>query len=116
MKHWTVCSATILVMSAVPALAHAFLEGAFPAAGDCLHVSPTKVELHFSEDLDGPFSDVRVSDRNGRSMAAGPTLVSGSRLFLTLMKLLPGRYHVTWHVVSVDTHRTEGNCDFTVMP
>ncbi len=26
----------------------------------------------------------------------------------------PGAYHVRWHAVSVDTHKTEGNFTFTV--
>jgi methionine-rich copper-binding protein CopC len=28
--------------------------------------------------------------------------------------LKPGSYTVTWHVLSVDTHRTEGSYSFTV--
>jgi len=116
LKHWTILVAAGFVVTALPALAHAFLEHASPAAGECLHLSPAKVQLRFSEDLAAPFSDVRVSDRNGRSMAAGRALVSGSGLALALQKLPAGRYQVTWHVVSVDTHRTEGRYDFTVMP
>jgi hypothetical protein len=30
--------------------------------------------------------------------------------------LMPGVYQVHWHVISVDTHRTEGNFSFTVAP
>jgi hypothetical protein len=30
--------------------------------------------------------------------------------------LLPGAYRVHWHVVSVDTHMTEGDFSFTVKP
>jgi copper resistance protein C len=28
--------------------------------------------------------------------------------------LAPGVYQVQWHVISVDTHRTQGNFSFTV--
>jgi len=31
-----------------------------------------------------------------------------------LPQLKPGRYRVRWHVVSVDTHRTEGSFEFSV--
>jgi len=30
--------------------------------------------------------------------------------------LKPGTYLVSWHVVSVDTHRTSGTYKFTVTP
>jgi methionine-rich copper-binding protein CopC len=33
-----------------------------------------------------------------------------------LKPLKPGRYRVTWHAVSVDTHRTEGKYNFLVVP
>jgi methionine-rich copper-binding protein CopC len=35
---------------------------------------------------------------------------------LALPPLAPGRYRVRWHVVSVDTHRTEGEYSFSVEP
>ena len=35
-------------------------------------------------------------------------------LVLDVTKLPPGAYRVTWHVVSIDTHRTEGDFTFTV--
>ena len=38
------------------------------------------------------------------------------QLVLTLPPLVPGRYRVHWHVVSVDTHRTEGEYSFAVEP
>jgi len=30
--------------------------------------------------------------------------------------LPPGLYKVTWHAVSVDTHRTQGDFSFSVKP
>jgi copper resistance protein C len=33
-----------------------------------------------------------------------------------LPRLPPGTYTVVWHVTSVDTHKTEGRFDFTVVP
>jgi methionine-rich copper-binding protein CopC len=33
-----------------------------------------------------------------------------------LKPLKPGRYGVSWHAVSVDTHRTEGKYNFVVAP
>ena len=36
----------------LPAMAHAFLQKASPSAGENLHTSPARVELHFSEALE----------------------------------------------------------------
>ena len=38
------------------------------------------------------------------------------RLVIGLKKLGPGTYTVKWHVVSVDTHHTEGTFTFSVQP
>ena len=43
--------------------------------------------------------------------AADPTL-----LHVSVKLLTAGTYKVHWHVLSVDTHRTEGNFSFTVAP
>ena len=98
------------------ASAHAFLEHASPSAGQNLRVSPARVEMHFSEALEPSFSNVIVSDSHGRDMAAGPVVANGTEIDLPLKKLPPGRYRVSWHAVSVDTHRSEGKYNFLVAP
>jgi hypothetical protein len=35
---------------------------------------------------------------------------------VSLKPVGPGTYRVSWHVVSVDTHPTEGNFTFRVAP
>jgi methionine-rich copper-binding protein CopC len=37
-------------------------------------------------------------------------------MVLNLPTLTPGHYKVSWHVVSVDTHRTEGSFSFDIQP
>ena len=108
--------AVALAVVPLPALAHAFLERSAPAAGASLHAGPAKIELTFSETLEGTFSAIAVTDMSGQDMSAGPTVAIGSKLDLPLRKLKPGRYRVTWHAVSVDTHRTEGKYNFLVAP
>ena len=98
------------------AMAHAFLEKAIPAAGANLTARPAKVELQFSEALEPSFSGITVSDMAGHSMAAGPVVANGTELDLPLKPLPPGRYRVTWHAVSIDTHRTAGKYNFLVLP
>ena len=106
----------VLVGISPPASAHAFLERASPSAGQNLRASPPRVEMHFSEALEPSFSDVKVTDIHGHDMAGGPPVASGTEMDLPLKKLPPGRYRVTWHAVSVDTHHTEGRYNFLILP
>jgi methionine-rich copper-binding protein CopC len=101
---------------AAPAMAHAFLEKASPAAGENLHAAPAKIALHFSEPLEPAFSSITVTNAAGADMRAGPPSVSGGEMDQALKPLAPGRYRVTWHAVSVDTHRTAGKYNFLVLP
>ncbi len=116
MKPRLIWVAAVLAGASAPALAHAFLEPAVPAAGDNLRKAPTRIELHFSEALEPAFSGIAVSDDTGRDMAAGPAIAQGTEMDLPLKPLPPGRYRVSWHAVSVDTHRTEGRYNFLVLP
>ena len=114
---WYVVLVTIVAVGLpVTALAHAFLERASPAAGENVRSSPARVELHFSEALEGAFSAITVTDTAGRDMSAGASTADGTELSLPLRKLKPGRYRVSWHAVSVDTHRSEGKYNFLVAP
>jgi len=40
--------------------------------------------------------------------------VSGNVMRLSVGGLAPGSYSVTWHVLSVDTHKTQGSFSFNV--
>ena len=101
----------------LPALAHAFLDKASPAAGENLKASPARIALHFTEPLEAAFSSITVTAENGAEMSAGPaTVADGTEMDLALKKLPPGRYRVEWHAVSVDTHRTQGKYNFLVLP
>ncbi len=108
--------AAALAGIALPAMAHAFLQTASPAAGENLHASPSRVTLHLSEPLEPAFSSLKVTDAMGVDMGAGPVAVNAGEMDLPLKKLPPGRYRVVWHAVSVDTHRTEGKYNFLVLP
>lgn len=100
--------------AAAPALAHAMLEQQSPGAGAVLAAPPSFVHLFFSEKLEPSLSGASVTGAAGRSFAAKAPEIDGQVIMLRLMKLPPGKYHVSWHAVSVDTHRTEGGYDFTV--
>ncbi len=111
-----ILTACLVAGLASPALAHAFLEAAAPAAGDNLRVSPAVVDLRFSEPLEPAFSGIEVASEAGQDVTGGPASVDGAEMKVALKHLAPGRYRVRWHAVSVDTHRTEGLYNFLVLP
>lgn len=102
--------------SATPAFAHAFLQHANPGAGAALPAPPSRIALTFTEKLEPVFSGVTVRDSSGHGVEAGPVTIGGNAMVVPLRPLTAGVYRVTWHVVSVDTHRTEGAYSFTVKP
>lgn len=112
--------ALLMSVASVPAAsAHAFLDSATPAVGSAIHGPPAQIVLHFSEELEPAFSTIRVEDANGRRVDAGDVHLdpaNASMLEVSLGKLPPGRYRVTWRVVSIDTHVTEGAFTFDVLP
>ena len=56
--------------------------------------------------------------RDSGSTSAKPRFPQGSpdELQIGLKSLPPGTYLVSWHVVSVDTHPTEGTFTFDIKP
>jgi copper resistance protein C len=106
-------------MAPVAALAHAFLNQAAPPVGGTLPASPKEIRLTFSEGIEPRFSGIDLATGDGRKVATGAAVVdpaNDKQLVLALPPLAPGRYRVRWHVVSVDTHRTEGEYSFAVTP
>ncbi len=111
----------IIIVAAIarlcgPALAHAFLEAAAPAAGANLGSPPNAVDLRFSESLEPAFSGIEVVNDAGQDVTSGPSGAQGTEMTVKLRHLAPGRYRVSWHAVSIDTHRTEGRYNFLVLP
>jgi methionine-rich copper-binding protein CopC len=107
-------------LSFVPlAAAHAFLERAIPGAGSAVHEAPAQLKLWFSERLEPAFSNVEVQDSHHDRVDKGDSQVAGADaklLQISLPPLAPGKYHVTWRVLSVDTHVAKGEFDFDIAP
>jgi len=120
MKAVTCVFASLLTMAAAfEAGAHAFLDHATPAVGSVIHASPAQVRLWFTQELEPAFSTVQVQDRDGRRVDKQDNSVDRANPVLmqvTLPQLSPGRYRVVWRVLSVDTHVTEGDFTFDVVP
>jgi copper resistance protein C len=110
--------ATLVCVGAATAFAHAFLDHAIPAVGGTVSASPSDLELTFTQNVVIAFSGVTVSGPGGEAVPVGkPALAAPNTLRVHLDRpLKPGTYTVRWHVVSVDTHPTQGNYKFTVAP
>jgi len=112
-------AALAVVFAATPyaAFAHAYLAQSAPSA-DASVSAPVGVSLTFSQTLEKNFSNVEVHDAGGHRVDDGKPGPDGgpTALAIGLPKLPPGRYQVIWHATSVDTHRTEGNFYFTIVP
>jgi methionine-rich copper-binding protein CopC len=97
--------------------AHAFLDHSDPAVGSTVQTSPAVIHLWFTQQLEPAFSSVTVADRTGATVNDGPATIDPSNrteLDVKLTSLTPGKYKVKWHVLSVDTHTTEGDYTFNV--
>src|SRR3954470_9174157 len=112
----TACGLSVLVSAA--AFAHAALDRASPPVGSEVSGAPPTFLLTYTEPGESLFSTVQVTDSQGQRVDTGKPVAQadGRALQVGLKPLPPGVYTVTWHVTSVDTHKTEGHFTFTVKP
>ena len=107
-------SLLLAALSNAAAHAHAFLDHASPLVGSTVASAPREVSLTFTQNLEAAFSSVQVTGPNGAGVDAGKPQTSGNTMHVGLKAAGPGTYHVRWHALSVDTHKTEGSFTFTV--
>ena len=105
---------SLLVLTPLAASAHAFLDHAEPRVGNSVPTAPREIKLWFTQKLEQAFSTVEVTDGSGQRVDTGKPRVNGNELAVSVKSLPPGSYQVNWHVLSVDTHRTDGNFSFSV--
>jgi copper resistance protein C len=102
-----------------PAFAHPKLESASPAPDISVVTSPKEIKLNFSEGIIVKFSGLELKDEGGRPVTTGdPTTDSKDpKQFVVPIStpLTPGRYTVSWHAVSEDTHKVSGDYSFRVI-
>jgi copper resistance protein C len=104
----------LLVLATGAAQAHAFLDHAEPRVGNKVANPPREVTLWFTQKLEPSFSSITVTNAAGDRVDSGKARVSGNQMSISLRPGGPGTYHVNWHVLSVDTHTTNGNFTFQV--
>jgi copper resistance protein C len=110
-----------LLAAVVPAaaFAHAFLDHAVPAVGSTVTAAPKEVQLFYTQQLEPAFTGATIADASGQPITSAAAAVDPQNpmeLVLKLPPLTPGHYKVSWHALSVDTHRTEGSFSFDIQP
>ena len=98
--------------------AHAFLKDANPGVGSTLQTSPSEVQIRFTENIEPAVSSIQVFDASGKEVDKRDLHLDRSDhalLHISLPPLGAGTYKVTWRVVSVDTHVTNGDFTFRVV-
>ncbi len=113
------CTAACMCLLASAAQAHAFLDSAAPRVGSTIQNAPREVVLTFTQSVEPAFSKIEVTDKAGTHEETGAAHTMGSdpsKLEVAIGALTAGSYVVSWHITSVDTHKTQGKFKFTVSP
>ena len=108
-----------LAIAVTGAGAHAFPERSEPRVGAVVRAAPTEVRVWFDGNIEPSFSKLTVADAAGRRVDRDDAHVDprNQRLLqVGLPPLQPGVYTVTWSVLAVDGHRTQGDFKFTLKP
>jgi methionine-rich copper-binding protein CopC len=115
-------AAALVALSALvaPARAHAMLDHATPAVGGTAQGAPGELQIAFTQNIVASFSGAELKAAEGAAIPTGKAVVDAASPNVMRVpigqKLKPGLYVVTWHVVSVDSHRSSGSYKFTVAP
>ena len=114
-----IAASLAFAFAATSAFAHAQLQKATPPVGGTV-ASPSEIRLEFSEGVEPKFSGVKLTAPGGAAVSLGAARVDAGHqevLIVPIAKALPpGAYTVHWHAVSVDSHHTQGDFQFTVKP
>jgi len=104
----------LLLLVTGEATAHALLDRAEPRVGNTVAAAPREVMLWFTQKLEAAFSSITVTNAAGQRVDTGKPRVSGNQMGVSLRSGGAGTYHVTWRVLSVDAHATDGSFTFQV--
>jgi len=114
---------TLLVLSSLPAHAHARLIRSSPASGARVGEPPERIELWFSELLENGFNSVEVvrtaelTAKHRTNLTQGASTVDAdnrTHLVVPVPRLASGSYAVEWRVLSRDGHSATGRFTFQI--
>src|ERR1700730_4277488 len=110
-------AALVAPLAAPPAFAHAFLDHAVPGVGMTVNGPVRELRIYYTQGVVTAFSHVHIVSATGAQISASNPLNDPSdqqAIIIRLGRALgPGTYSVSWQVVSVDTHTTQGTFTFT---
>jgi copper transport protein len=107
--------ATTVALLALSALAdaHAHLKESQPAEGSIVAAAPSNLVLKFSEDAQ--LTALTVQQEGGAEQKIAPLPTAPSvQVSVPMPRLSPGKYIVSWRVVSHDNHVMAGRLRFTI--
>lgn len=119
MNRFLALLAFCLCLASSEALAHAQLLHAMPPVGSTVSAPVKEVRLEFSEGVEIKFSTAELTLVDGTAIKTTLALSPDDAKIMVLTPEKPldaNRYELAWHVVSQDTHRTQGHFSFTVEP
>lgn len=109
-----------VIAAVVRVEAHAFLVRAEPRVGSKVNKSPTEVRVWFSEMVQLRLSSIKVFDASGKQVDKKDAHIDRANPAVLSVSLVPtltaGSYKVVWRVTSSDTHVTDGNFHFEIVP
>jgi methionine-rich copper-binding protein CopC len=101
-----------LALCAGPAAAHDELIGSIPEDGSTVATTPEVVELAFDQPVQREFDQLAVLDEDDVHHEEGEVEIVGGRVRQPVGELEPGRYRITYRIVSADGHPVTGTVTF----
>lgn len=105
-------------LAATTAFAHAFLDHSVPSVGGTVSGPVRELRLWYTQGVVTAFSHVHVVSDSGAQIPVSKPVNDPSDQQIVIVHLGrplgPGTYSVSWQVVSVDTHTTQGTFTFKV--
>ena len=105
-------------LAATSVFAHAFLDHAIPGVGMTVSGPVHELGIYFTQGVVTAFSHVHVVSAAGAQIPVSKPVNDPSDQQIVIIRLGralgTGIFSVSWQVVSVDTHTTQGTFTFTV--
>ena len=110
----------MLFSPGISASAHAELESSNPAEGSIIEIMPTHITLTFGEKLltlgEENVNTLKLSSTSGVEVKLSPVTINGEVLSATVDStsnaFTPGKYQISYRVVSTDGHPIKGEISF----
>jgi len=117
MKKLLLIFAIFMIWACLPSFvsAHAYIAQSTPYADAELAESPPAIRITFTEKVDTKLSNIALkSIDSGTAIAGKLSNDDDLTLIYTIPKLDKGIYEVSWQVLSLDSHITDGTFQFAV--